>query len=853
MLKIEIKLYSIKFFLFAATLSLVLSGANVFAQTQDDAEKQGREIFEKYQTAIGGRENLAKIKTVETISETEILGTKRKETRIDDKAGKKWYLFSEGGIEGKQETGFDGTRSWAKNNSFRGYRDNSPTISVDAAKYMKLPNEIIDGKEYIVVEEIRANSNVKNKVYYDPNTFLVALRKVEIEMSGTKIEQSNSYADYRKTGEILVSFSEIIKNNQGITITKKILSVKHNIEVNPSIFEFTDDKKGESKPETAEKQPIKAATDSKTVYKDENGNVMSASDFIQRKNSSNYSIEPEIANGKVVALKLKKGSSESAPGSTATDFSGTSFDGSSVQLSKLKGKVVVLNFWFAGCVPCVQEIPDLNGLVKKYAGKDVEFLAVTYDEKSLVSEFLKKYPFDYKIVADAQSVVDTYRINSFPTHIVLDKEGKILFTQFGLQTGIIGNLTKNIEKALGETAKVDWDRKNPDAVVPESIKKETFAKVWTTINDTYFDQTFNGVDWKALKTKYEPQLAEAKSNQDLTDLLNRMLGELKVSHLKVVPANQVSLVETSSDMSKRGSIGVDLRLINKTDLVVSKVLEKSSAEQAGIKKGYIIKKIDGQTIAEITENQRKKGGFQLRDEIVAVRAATAKFSGNIDKKVSVTFVDENNAEKTIELSRQNFGSSRDLNFESKQLTGNIGYIKFNLFFGDLPAKFAEAVSTFQNTTALIIDLRGNPGGIGNYTTALAAMIDKEKRSLGVSQYRYNKQEFDYEGSDKSYKGKVFILLDELSGSSSEVFAGGLQANKRATIIGQNSAGAVLPSTTELLPTGGALQYAIADFKTPDGKILEGRGVTPDVEVKLTRKELLAGKDTALETALKLAK
>ncbi len=853
MLKIEIKPYSIKSVLFAAMLSFVFSGANVFAQTQNDAEKQGREIFEKYQTAIGGKDNLAKIKTTETTSEIEVMGMKRKEIRIEDKAGKKWYLVSEGGIEGKQETGFDGTRSWAKTNSFRGYRDNSPTISGEATKYIKLPNETIDGKEYIVVEEVRTNSNIKNRIYYDPNTFLAALRKVEIEMSGNIIKQSNSYADYRKVGEILIPFSEIIKNNQGITITKKLLTVKHNIEVNPSIFEFTDDKKDEVKSETAEKQPTKVTTDSNTVYKDENGNVMTAPEFIKKKNSSNYSIEPEISGGKVVALKLKKGSSESAPGSIATDFSGTLFDGSSVQLSKLKGKVVVLNFWFTGCVPCVTEIPDLNGLVKKYKDKDVEFLAVTYDEKSLVSEFLKKYPFDYKIVADAQNVIDSYKTTSFPTHIVLDKEGKILFTQFGLQTGIIGNLTKNIDKALSETAKIDWDRKNPEAIVPESIKKETFGKVWTTINDTYFDQTFNGVDWKAMKTKYEPQLAEAKSNQDLTDLLNRMLGELKVSHLKVAPADQVSLVETSLDMSKRGTIGVDLRLINKTDLVVGKVREKSPAEQARIKKGYIIKKIDGQTIAEIIENQRKKGGFQLRDEIVAVRAATAKLSGDIDKKVSVTFVDENNAEKTMEIGRQNFGSSRDLNFESKQLTENVGYIKFNLFFGDLPAKFAEAVNTFQKTNALIIDLRGNPGGIGNYTTALAAMLDKEKRSLGVSQYRYNKQEFDYEGNDKSYKGKIFILLDELSGSSSEVFAGGLQSNKRAIIIGQNSAGAVLPSTTELLPNGGALQYAIADFKTPDGRILEGKGITPDVEVKLTRKDLLAEKDTALETALKLAK
>jgi carboxyl-terminal processing protease len=132
------------------------------------------------------------------------------------------------------------------------------------------------------------------------------------------------------------------------------------------------------------------------------------------------------------------------------------------------------------------------------------------------------------------------------------------------------------------------------------------------------------------------------------------------------------------------------------------------------------------------------------------------------------------------------------------------------------------------------------------------LLDKEKRSLGVSQFRYNKEQFDYEGNDKSYKGKVFILIDELTGSSAEILAAGLQSNKRAIIVGQNSAGAVLPSTIELLPNGGGFQYVIADYKTPDGKVLEGKGVKPDVEVKMNRKDLLSGKDSVLETTLQLA-
>ncbi|MBX7174909.1 MAG: PDZ domain-containing protein [Pyrinomonadaceae bacterium] len=459
---------------------------------------------------------------------------------------------------------------------------------------------------------------------------------------------------------------------------------------------------------------------SDTVFKDENGKVISQAEFMQKQKSGEYGIEPEIVNGKIAAMKLKKGSGGNQP--------------------------QVINVPRGAKIASVENTP---------------------------------------------------------------------FT--------------------------------------EAVKKETFEKVWQTINEKYWDATFNGVDWNAVKTKYEPQLNDAKTNQDLIILLNKMLGEIKVSHLAVIPPDRVFSEQALPDNSKQGSIGITTRLLENSELVVISVREDSPAARAGIKNGFLIKKIDGQTIAEILAEQKKKGGFRLRDEITAVRAVTAKLLGNIDKKVSVTFIDEKDVEKNLEIERQNFGIALGANFESKQLSENVGYIKFNIFVGDLQQQFADAVAKMQNDKSLIVDLRGNRGGIASLTTAVAACLDKGKNSLGVSQFRTKKEQYDYEGNDKSFKGKVFILIDEFSGSAAEVLAGGLQANKRAVIIGQTSAGAVLPSTTESLPNGGALQYAIADFKTSDGKILEGTGVIPDVKVKLTRKDLLAGKDLFVETALNLAK
>jgi len=95
---------------------------------------------------------------------------------------------------------------------------------------------------------------------------------------------------------------------------------------------------------------------------------------------------------------------------------------------------------------------------------------------------------------------------------------------------------------------------------------------------------------------------------------------------------------------------------------------------------------------------------------------------------------------------------------------------------------------------------------------MASLISARDGSLGNFKYRYETQSVAYKGTDKtSYYGQVILLVDELSGSTSEVFAGGLQASGRAIVLGSRTAGAVLPSLLQVLPTGAALQHVISNF------------------------------------------
>jgi peroxiredoxin len=115
----------------------------------------------------------------------------------------------------------------------------------------------------------------------------------------------------------------------------------------------------------------------------------------------------------------------------APDFTVKDLDGNVHDLSKYRGKTVVLNFWYIGCAPCRKEIPDLNNLIDEYKDKDVVFIALATDSKKKLKSFLKRKPFNYNIVASARDVASDYSVLGYPTNIVIDKNGRIAFSKMG--------------------------------------------------------------------------------------------------------------------------------------------------------------------------------------------------------------------------------------------------------------------------------------------------------------------------------------------------------------------------------------------------------------------------------------
>jgi carboxyl-terminal processing protease len=410
-----------------------------------------------------------------------------------------------------------------------------------------------------------------------------------------------------------------------------------------------------------------------------------------------------------------------------------------------------------------------------------------------------------------------------------------------------------------QTTAVAKDAAKPDAA---ELRRQSFEKVWTTINEKHFDPTFGGVNWQKVRETYEPKATAAKTDAELYSVLRQMLGELKLSHFGIFPPD----TEMRTGQAASGFVGVELIMLE-GKAVISQIQKGSTAEQAGLKTGFVVEKIDGKTVAELLaplddslskrnlpEAQRRLYRELTLRSIVNGQAATKAKIEVLDGKNQAQVFDVPRVEQKGEMSAAvgNF-PPQEVVFEAKRLADNIGYIRFNIWVIPQMMKIREAIRSMKDTSGIIIDLRGNPGGIGGMAPGIAGLLVKEQTSLGSMKSRDNEMKFIVYPQGEVYQGKVVVLTDYGSASTSEIFAAGLQEIGRAKVIGETSAGAVLPSVFEKLPTGAIFQYVVSDYKTPKNILLEHRGAIPDTEIKLTRESLLEGRDLQIEEAVKQIK
>ncbi|MEP0984197.1 TlpA disulfide reductase family protein [Ekhidna sp.] len=130
------------------------------------------------------------------------------------------------------------------------------------------------------------------------------------------------------------------------------------------------------------------------------------------------------------------------------EFNFATLEGTTYTKEDLKGKILLVNFWFSRCTPCIKEMPEMNEMVQSFAAEGIVFLAPTFDDHVTVKKFLQKREFEYQIVPDVKDFCLEMNVRSYPTHFVVNREGTIEKVVIGYSSMTVGALRKSIRKLL---------------------------------------------------------------------------------------------------------------------------------------------------------------------------------------------------------------------------------------------------------------------------------------------------------------------------------------------------------------------------------------------------------------------
>lgn len=386
-----------------------------------------------------------------------------------------------------------------------------------------------------------------------------------------------------------------------------------------------------------------------------------------------------------------------------------------------------------------------------------------------------------------------------------------------------------------------------------------FDAAWLTVNNTFYDPDFGGLDWDAVRAELRPRVEVAASADDQRAIIRDMLGRLGTSHFALLSSSP-----TTDDLRGPASVPFDVRVVESTVLVTR--LHDPAA--GSIRLGDRILRIDDRDAATLVATVDAN---DPRYRQLAWRRVARELSGAEGERVRllVQSPDAESDAREVHVSRLigpgemvtvgNLPALRAHLEAHERLTPaghRVGVIRFNIWMAAVAEPFAAAVDRFRGHDGLVIDLRGNPGGLADMIRGIAGHVLSEPAVLGRMrmrgldlEFRANPRRSTSDGRAVTpFAGPVALLVDGLTASASECFAGALQSLGRVRVFGTRTSGQALPASTQQLANGDVLLYVVGDFVTSTGRRLEGTGVVPDVEVPVDAAALAAGHD-ALRAAL----
>ena len=355
--------------------------------------------------------------------------------------------------------------------------------------------------------------------------------------------------------------------------------------------------------------------------------------------------------------------------------------------------------------------------------------------------------------------------------------------------------------------------------------QKLFDKAWRTIRKNYYIKDMNNQDWYRWKVHYQGQI---KTEEDAYVAINTMLASLDDPYSKFLSKKEFAELNSSID-SKITGIGVNI-LSNAGKIMILNVIEGTPANSAGIKSGDII----------FAVNKKEVSGMSVSDVATLVR-------GPENSTVEITLLrGEKKITKTIkrkEIKIKTVKSSVDK---------NIGYIQILSFIGSTTSnEFIEALEKTENTDGLILDLRGNPGGLLPNAVFIANLFIPEGKIVSVVGRNGFKQDLTAQNTDFTINKPLIVLIDGSSASASEILSGALKDYKKAKLVGTKTYGKGMVQQVIPMPNETGLNLTIAKYLTPSGADINKKGISPDINVELTFEDLKKNNDVQLNMAKKI--
>ncbi len=286
--------------------------------------------------------------------------------------------------------------------------------------------------------------------------------------------------------------------------------------------------------------------------------------------------------------------------------------------------------------------------------------------------------------------------------------------------------------------------------------------------------------------------------------------------------------------------GIGIYLTKDTEknaVVVISPIKDTPAHKAGILPGDIITKVDG---VSYTGEQLTEASNKIKGEI----GTTVKLELLRDGKVI-----------EVEVKRETIKINH---VEGKVLNNKIGYIEFNSFDEGCSDEFKAKVEELKskNIKGLIIDIRNNGGGLVNESLKIADYLVNKDATLLITTDKNGKEEIDKASLDPIIDVPIVLLTNKNSASASEILAGALKDNGKATIVGEKTYGKGVIQELLTLTDGSGLKITTNEYYTPNRNKINKIGITPDVEVKLDEKvadQLVVeeAKDNQLQKAIEV--